>query len=168
MDPSQAYVKCKVPMESFKAAVAVPAALRTNSLHPQITNLNELLVIRTTFEQIQAATGLHPSIGVLGSPSGQVWVDLTKRTLERDIHEYYLKCIFDIVVERLKDTFVGEVADMQIQHELQHCMQQRYNTQLRRMEELSVVQYYEEFSNIVTGSPYDVRQPFLFEIGYIY
>jgi hypothetical protein len=53
-----------------------------------------------------------PSAGSLGKPNNQLWVDLTTKHLSRDLHEYYLKCIFDKMIHRLKDEFVGDVQDL--------------------------------------------------------
>jgi hypothetical protein len=168
MDPTQAYGKCMVPIESFKAAVTVPPSIRRNSVTPKIVDITELMVIKDVIEGITAVTGLPPSIGVLAQPGGQLWIDLIKPRLERDINEYYLRCVFEIAVQRIKEAFVGEVEDLSVQTEFEKCTQQRYNPLTRRPEELSVIHYYEDFSNIITGAPYDNKNPFPFDNGAIF
>jgi hypothetical protein len=169
MDPTQAYGKCTVPIKSSKAVVMVLPAIRRNWLTPKIVNIHELMVIKDVFEGISVVTGLPPSIGILAQPGGQLWVDLIKPRLERDLNEYYLRCMFEIAVQQIKEAFVGEVKYLSVQtDELEKCTQQRYNPITRRPEELSVIHYYEDFSNIITGAPYDNKNPFPFNIGAIF
>jgi hypothetical protein len=168
VDPAQAYGKCAVPIETFKAAVMVPPAIRKNLVILAIKDLRELLHVKDVLDTISAVTGLPPSIGVLAQPGGQLWVNLIKPKLARELNNYYLRCVFEIACIRLKEAFVGEVEDLSIQTELEKCTQQRYNPLTRRPEELTVVHYYEEFSNIITGAPYDIKTPFPFDIGAIF
>jgi hypothetical protein len=127
MDPSQAYGKCTVPIKSFKAAVTVPPTIRSNSVVPKIQDINKLTVIKDVIEGISVVTGLPPLIGVLAQPGGQLWIDLIKPRLERDLNEYYLQCVFEIPVQRIKEAFVGKVEDLSVQTELEKCTQQQYN-----------------------------------------
>jgi hypothetical protein len=120
VDSSQAYSKYIVPIETFKVAVMVPLAIHRNSVLPPIINLTQLTLIKEVLEGITAITGLPPSIGVLAQPGGQLWVDLIKTKLDRELHEYYLQCIFEITVQCLKEAFVGKVEDLSVQTDLEN------------------------------------------------
>jgi hypothetical protein len=113
--------------------------------------MDEMKLVKTVLERIKFETGVAPSIGHLAKPNQQqLWIDLIKQNLERDMHAYYLKCIFSIMVHRLKEAFVGEVQDLLVQSKLEWCTQLRYNAQLQRAEEILVIQHYEEFTKIIS------------------
>jgi hypothetical protein len=108
----------------------------------------------------------HRLIGICSLPNG---VHLIKPRLDRDLNEYYLHCLFEIVVQHIKEAFVGKVEELSIQTKLERCTQQQcFNPRTCQPEELSVIHYYEDFSNIITSTPYNSKTPFPFDIGAVF
>jgi hypothetical protein len=87
LDPSQAFGKCKVHIETFKVAIMVLPVLCRNSWIPLIQDLMELLHVKDVLEAISAVTRPPPLIGVLTQPRGQLWVNLIKIKLDREISD---------------------------------------------------------------------------------
>jgi hypothetical protein len=72
---------------------------------------------------------------------------------------------FATLSKRLQESFVGDVPDTTIQQDLTSCKQTIFDPALRRMTNHTVTEYYEAFTSIITGSPYDETKPFPFDIG---
>ena len=81
------------------------------------------------------------------------------------VHEYYLQCVFAILAKRIQETFVGELADTTVQQDLTSCKQTVFDQTRRQLVNRTVTEYYEAFTMIITGSPYDDDQPFHLTLG---
>jgi hypothetical protein len=60
---------------------------------------------------------------------------------------------------------VGDVPNTTVQQDLTGCKQTIFDAALRRTVNQTVTEYYEAFTSIITGSPYDETKPFPFDIG---
>ena len=81
------------------------------------------------------------------------------------VHEYYLRCVFAILAKRIQETFVGELADTTVQQDLTSCKQTVFDQTRRQLVNRTVTEYYEAFTMIITGSPYNDDQPFHLTLG---
>ena len=167
--PTVVYGECLEPRFALKAGVAIPDIVRTNAVAPPIPNVRELLKVKELLVAIQGHTGASPIVGTIKPPeAGSTWLECLPAGWTKRVHEYYLQCVFAILSKRLQESFVGEVPDTTVQQDLTSCKQTIFDPALRRMANRTVTEYYEAFTSIITGSPYDETKPFPFDIGELF
>jgi hypothetical protein len=97
-----------------------------------------------------------------------MWLECLREGWTAQIHEYYLRCVFAIIPKRIQKSFVGVVPDTTVQQDLMGCKQTIFDAVLRSTVNQTVTEYYEAFTSIITGSPYDETKPFPFDIGELF
>ena len=169
IDAKRVYPNCGTDKITFSAGVAVPEIVRENTVHPQITNVRDPLEVKSLLESIYRYTGCAPVVGTIKSAeAGAKYLECVPDLWSKRVEEHYLRCIFSILSLRLQQTFVGEVQDTTVQQDLTGCRQTTFDSSLRRTVQRTVTAYYEAFTFIVTGSPYDDDKPFPFDIGELF
>ena len=167
--PMIVYGECLESRFALKAGVAVPDRVRNNAIAPPVRNVRELLNVKTLLVAIQSYTGASPIVGTIKPPeAGSTWLECLPAGWSKRVHEYYLQCVFAILSKRLQESFVGEVPDTTVQQDLTSCKQTIFDPALCRMTNRTVTEYYEAFTSIITGSPYDETKPFPFDIGELF
>ncbi len=164
--PSTAYSECTESSFTLKSAVGIPDIIRDNALTPPLLDVRQLLDAKTLLSTIQGVTGSTPVVGTIkASEAGSKWMECMPDVWTKRVHEYYLRCVFAILAKRIQETFVGELADTTVQQDLTSCKQTVFDQTRRQLVNQTVTEYYEAFTMIITGSPYDDDQPFPFDIG---
>ena len=169
IDPSTVHGECRESRFTLKSGVAIPDMVRTNGVSPPITDVRELLNVKDLLVAIQGFTGASPIVGNIKPPErGSTWLECLPEGWTARVHEYYLRCIFAILSRRLQESFVGDVPDTTVQQDLTGCKQTIFDAALRRTVNRTITEYYEAFTSIITGSPYDEDKPFPFDIGELF
>jgi hypothetical protein len=114
-------------------------------------------------------TGASPIVGTIKPPkAGSTWLECLPKGWTKRVHEYYLQCVFAVLSKRLQELFVGDVLDTTVQQDLTSCKQTIFDPALCCMANGTVTEYYEAFTSIITGSPYDETKPFPFDMGELF
>ncbi len=169
IDPSKVHKECVESRFTLKSGVAIPDMVRTNAVSPPLTDVRDLLKVKDLLVAIQGYTGASPIVGNIKPPErGSTWLECLPEGWTKRVHEYYLRCVFAILSKRLQESFVGNVPDTTVQQDLTGCKQTVFDAALRRTVNRTVTEYYETFTSIITGSPYDEEKPFPFDIGELF
>ncbi len=169
IDPTTVYGECLEARFALKSGVAIPDIVRTNAVAPPMRNVSELLNVKNLLVAIRNFTGANPIVGTIKPPeAGSTWLECLPEGWTARIHEYYLRCVFAILSKRIQESFVGDVPDTTVQQDLTGCKQTIFDAALRRTVNRTVTEYYEAFTSIITGSPYDETKPFPFDIGELF
>ncbi len=169
IDPSTVHAECLESRFTLKSGVAIPDMVRTNAVLPPLTDVRGLLKVKDLLVAIQGYTGASPIVGNIKPPErGSTWLECLPEGWTARVHEYYLRCVFAILSKRLQESFVGDVPDTTVQQDLTGCKQTIFDAALRRTVNRTVTEYYEVFTSIITGSPYDEDKPFPFDIGELF
>ena len=169
IDPSTVHGECAESRFTLKSGVAIPDIVRNNAVTPPMTDVRELLKVKDLLVAIQGYTGASPIVGNIKPPErGSTWLECLPEGWTARVHEYYLRCIFAILSKRLQESFVGDVPDTTVQQDLTGCKQTIFDAALRRTVNRTITEYYEAFTSIITGSPYDEAKPFPFDIGELF
>ncbi len=132
-------------------------------------NVSELLDVKNLLVAIRNFTGANPIVGTIKPPeAGSTWLECLPEGWTARIHEYYLRCVFAILSKRIQESFVGDVPDTTVQQDLTGCKQTIFDPALCRMANRTVTKYYEAFTSIITGSPYDETKLFPFDMGKLF
>jgi hypothetical protein len=159
--PTTVYEECLESRFSLKAGVAIPDILRTDAVAPPIRNVREVLKVKDLLVAIQGYTGTDLIVGTIKPPkAGSTWLEC--------LPKYYLQCVFTVLSKQLQESFVGDVLDTTVHQDLTSCKQTIFDTALCCMANHTVTEYYEAFTSIITGSPYDETKPFPFDISKLF
>jgi hypothetical protein len=167
--PATVYEECQESRFALKAGVAISDMVRSNAIAPPMTNVRQLFQVKDLLVAIQVYTGASPIVGIIKpTEAGSTWLGCLPKGWTIRLHEYYLQCVFAILSKRFQESFVGDVRDTTVQQDLTSCKQTIFDPAFCRMANRTVTEYYEAFTSIITGSPYDETKPFPFNIGELF
>ena len=158
-------VKESHPRENF--SIIWNAGNMIDVMHPQLTY--EILQDPNQFiHQVEAINGFYPSIGTLIRTAGSLHTHVDNGTFFRQFIAYYERTVLDIFIPMLQAEFMaGAATDIgALTEHITSKRQQYYDPITRKLHNLSVDEYYQEFTNalsILQGEPsyhFDIAQTF--------
>jgi len=136
-------------------------------MHPQLTS--EILQDPTQFiHQVEIINGFYPSIGILIRTAGSLHTHVDNGTFFKQFISYYERTVLDIFIPMLQEEFMaGASTDIgSLTEHITSKRQQFIDPTTRKVQSLSVDEYYQDFTNtlsILQGEPtyhFDIAQTF--------
>ena len=136
-------------------------------MHPQLTS--EILRDPTQFiHQVEIINGFYPSIGILIRTAGSLHTHVDNGTFFKQFISYYERTVLDIFIPMLQEEFMaGASTDIgSLTEHITSKRQQFIDPTTRKVQSLSVDEYYQDFTNtlsILQGEPtyhFDIAQTF--------
>lgn len=91
------------------------------------------------------AGGKMPHIGVFCEERSDLFVTADTERLRQRFQDWVRAIQFDLMVPKIKSTFVGHLLESTLHEDLQKCKQTRYNIKKCIFETLTADQFYEDF-----------------------
>ena len=136
-------------------------------MHPDLT-IEVLRNPNLFIRQVENITGYHPSVGTLLKTAGSLHAHVDNGTFFRQFISYYERTVLDIYIPMLQEEFMaGATADIgALTEQITSKRQQYIDPHTRKPHTLSVDEYYQEFTNVLSilqGEPtyhFDIAQTF--------
>lgn len=152
--PATIAPSCKMPQGNLTGSFLIPLELREDhELFGWRLSREICSDVRKVWSAILDATGNPPNMGSLKSEGGGIYADVDQSKFQDQFEQYYYGCVFDLLVQSMRGSYLGVVDQDTAQTDLLRCRQNGIDPMTGVPRALTVQEYYTEFVNMAISFP---------------